>query len=373
MSQTDLQLPESGVVGGLAMVQEINQHIAALASCSFGDTEPTASFPGMWWVHGAADLLKQRSADNQSWITKGKISQSFGRLLNDPANAMDAVSLQYFQSQVGSSGAAGFRNRIINGQMRIDQRNAGAVQNFTAGGALAYCADRFYAYCTGANITGQRIALSNGQNRYRFTGAASNTGIGFGQRIEADNSLDLAGGKATVQAKLSSSSISSVSWTAYYANSRDTFGTLASPARTQIATGAFAISSAEAQYSATFDVPAAAITGIEIVFTAGALAATQTLTIGDVQLESGASATPIERRDAATELARCQRYAESSYVYVSNVSYPLFYKTSKRVSPSISGGGSGFLSSGVITTEQTFISQTAGAFQTLFFDAEIKS
>lgn len=207
-----------------------------------------------------------------------------------------------------SASPPGLRNRIINGQMKVDQRNNGSVQTFTAGSALTYCIDRFFGYCTGANITGQRIALSNGQNRYRFTGAASNTGVGFGQRHEAANTLDMAGQKATLQAKLSSTSLTTINWTAYYANTADAFGTLASPTKTQIATGTFAISAAEATYSAQIAIPAAATTGIEIVFSGGALLAAQTLTIGDVQLELGDAATTFEVRPAGLELALCQRY-----------------------------------------------------------------
>jgi hypothetical protein len=71
------------------------------------------------------------------------------------------------------------------------------------------------------------------------------------------------------------------------------------------------------------------------------------------------------------ELARCQRYFESSFVFVSSTVFPLFYKVSKRTAPTVSGGGAGFSSSGVITTEQTFISQTTAAFRTLQFDAEL--
>ena len=54
----------------------------------------------------------------------------------------------------------GFKNRIINGAMMIDQRNAGASQTFTAAAALAYSVDRWYGYCTGANVTGQQVAGS---------------------------------------------------------------------------------------------------------------------------------------------------------------------------------------------------------------------
>ena len=65
------------------------------------------------------------------------------------------------------------RNRIINGAMKIDQRNAGVAQAIVAAAALAYTVDRHYSFCTGANITGQRITLANAQNRYRLTGLAA--------------------------------------------------------------------------------------------------------------------------------------------------------------------------------------------------------
>lgn len=201
----------------------------------------------------------------------------------------------------------GYRNVLINGKFAIDQRNAFAAQTITAGAALAYTADRWYAYCTGANVTGQVITVSSAK-RYQFTGLASNTGVGFGQRIEAANSLHLAGSTVTLSARLSSSSLTSITWTAYYANTTDTFGTLASPTRTQFATGSFTINSTEATYSATFAVSASATTGIEIVFTGGALLGSQTLTIGNVQLEVGNLVTPFEHRPYGMELALCQRY-----------------------------------------------------------------
>jgi len=208
---------------------------------------------------------------------------------------------------------AGMRNRLINGRMATDQRNAGAAQTITAGAALAYSVDRWYAYCTGANVTGQQVqGASAGQFRYRFTGAASVTGVGFGQRIEQLNSADLAGATATLSADLANSLLTTVTWTAYYANTADSFGTLASPTRTQIATGTFTVTSTITRYSASISVPAAATTGIEIVFSVGAQTS-GTWTIGNVQLEAGTVATPFERRSHGLELALCQRYFEQSY------------------------------------------------------------
>lgn len=228
------------------------------------------------------------------------------------AGAATAAELQTARESFGV-GSIGTRNVLINPAMVIDQRNAGAAQTITAGAALAYTVDRWYAYCTGANVTGQQIA-SGAQKRYRFTGAASVTGVGFAQRIEAANCLHLAGLTTTLQIKAASSSLTTLNWAAYYANTADTFGTLASPTRTSIASGSFTISSTEATYLAQIAIPGAATTGIEIVFTAGALLAGQTLTLGDVQLEQGSmTVAPLfERRPYGMELGLCQRYFEIS-------------------------------------------------------------
>ncbi|MDI1278077.1 hypothetical protein [Methylobacter sp.] len=237
------------------------------------------------------------------------------------------------------------KNRIINGSMVVDERNNGASKTFAAGGALAYCVDRFYGYCTGANVTAQQVNLANRQKRYRFTGATSVTGVGFGQRIEAVNCLDLAGSTATLQCKLSSSSLTSLGWAAYYANTADIFGTLAAPTRTLIASGNFTINSTEAIYTTQIPIPAAAMTGIEIVLTGGALLASQTLTIGDIQLESGIVATDFEFRHYAHELALCQCYYEKITVPPFFLAGPsctqyygpgIYFNSSKRVDPSIS-------------------------------------
>jgi hypothetical protein len=199
-------------------------------------------------------------------------------------------------------------NKLINGSMAIDQRNSGASKTFTAGAALSYSIDRWYGYSTGANVTGQRIAGSaQTQYRYQFTGAASTTAIGFGQRIEAANCYDLNGRIATLSVDLANSLLTTVTWTAYYANTADTFGTLASPTRTQIATGSFTVSSSLARYTAQISIPTAATTGIEIVFTVGAQIS-GTWTIGNAQLEAGSSASNFEQRQTSYEFCSCQRY-----------------------------------------------------------------
>ena len=206
--------------------------------------------------------------------------------------------------QTGAASPYVTKNRLVNGSFAIDQRNAGASQTFTAAAAVAYTVDRWYGSCTGANITGQRVAgTSPNQYAYRFTGAASNTGTLFGQRIESFNTYDLISTTITGSVTLKSSSITSVTWTAYYANSSDTFSS-----KTQIATGTLTINSTATRYSFSFDAGANAGNGIAIEFTTGALTATNTLQYENAQLEIGSSATPFERRLYNQELANCQRY-----------------------------------------------------------------
>jgi hypothetical protein len=241
--------------------------------------------------------------------------------------------------------------------MIVDQRNAAASQTFTAAGALAYSVDRWYGYCTGANVTGQQVAGSGAvQNRYRFTGAASVTAVGFGQRIEQKNSYDLAGSTCTLSADLAiSATLTTVTWTAYYATTTaDTFGSLASPTVTSIATGTFTVSATVTNFTTNISIPAAATTGIQILFTVGALTAGLTWTIGNVQLEKGSTATSFDYRPYGTELMLCQRYYETAGIdgtgglilpggcataASQQINSTLFYKVTKRSTPQVTKVG----------------------------------
>ena len=205
---------------------------------------------------------------------------------------------------------AGLRNRITNGDMRVDQRNSGAATT-TSTSAWTYTVDRWYAYSVGAIVSGTRAAgTAPNQYVYRFTGAASVSGIGFGQRIEATNIYDLQSQTVTLGVDLANSLLTSVTWTAYYPTSADSYGTFASPTRTSIATGTFTVTSTITRYSAPITLPANAANGLEIVFTVGAQTS-GTWTVGNVQIEGGSTATPFERRPVGMELSLCQRYYEA--------------------------------------------------------------
>lgn len=260
------------------------------------------------------------------------------------------------------------RNILINGAMAIDQRNSGASQTITAGSALAYTVDRWYAYCTGANATGQRVAgTAPNQFNYRFTGASSITKIGFAQRIEASNCQHLAGKTATLSVDLANSLLTTITWTAWYANTTDTFGTLASPTRTQIATGTFTVNSTLTRYATSIAIPAGATTGIEIEFSVGAQTS-GTWTIGRVQLEDMPEQTTFEYRPIQQELSLCQRYFEilpSGIIgaFNSNTSYAYWaYKIQKRNIPTFVASASSQFSSIYTNCETHVIVQIANSY-----------
>ena len=140
------------------------------------------------------------------------------------------------------------------------------------------------------------------KNNLAVTGAASVTAVGVGQRIEQLNCYDLAGSTATLSVNISNTLLTTVTWTASYATSADTWS-----AKTQIATGTFTVTSSLVNYTANISIPSAATTGIEILFTVGAQIS-GTWTIGNVQLEAGSTASPFEYRSYGVELALCQRY-----------------------------------------------------------------
>ena len=279
-------------------------------------------------INGIYDF--KRNSANDAWIVLNP-EKAFYNLLNATKATTTTQGVAYLLPN---------RNILINGAMAIDQRNSGASQTITAGSALAYTVDRWYAYCTGANATGQRVAgTAPNQYNYRFTGASSVSKIGFAQRIEATNCQHLANKTATLSVDLANSLLTTITWVASYANTADAFGTIASPTKTQIATGTFTVNSTLTRYATSIAIPAGATTGIEIEFSVGAQIS-GTWTIGRAQLEDTPEQTAFEYRPNQEELFLCQRYYEFGYTYavsynssgvvIQRCIYP--YKNNKRVS-----------------------------------------
>jgi hypothetical protein len=142
-----------------------------------------------------------------------------------------------------------------------------------------------------------------------------------------------------------------VTWTASYATSADTWS-----AKTTISTGTFTVSGTLANYSAQISVPAAATTGIEILFTVGAQTS-GTWVIGNAQLEKSSIATTFDYRPYGTELALCQRYyrqttgvanTEPSFygyaIAAANMGTTIVFPVPMRITPTIT------IKSGVFTS-----------------------
>jgi len=235
-----------------------------------------------------------------------------------------------------------FRNRIINGDMRIDQRNNGAVVT----GYGLFLADRFQVSNSGGetaafNLQRDSDAPAGFTNSIRLTvttaqaSMAANQRVEIRQRIEGFNVADFNFGAASaatvtlsfwVRTSIAGTHGGSIfngaanrsypfAYTVNAANTwefktitlaGDTTGTWAKDNSSGLVVnwcmgaGADRLGTAGAWNSnQNFGV-----TGqVQVIATSGA-----TFQLTGVQLEAGSVATPFERRPFGTELALCQRY-----------------------------------------------------------------
>jgi hypothetical protein len=235
------------------------------------------------------------------------------------------------------------RNRIINGNMVIDQRNAGA--SVTPSVSSTYTLDRWIAVFSQASkfsVQRSTTAPAGFNNSSLITSTSAYTvgaseAFSFRQYIEGINVADLAWGTASAQSVTLSfwvrSSLTGTfggsflnsaanrsypfSYTISSANTweykavtipGDTTGTWLTDSGIGInlifnlGAGSTISGTANAWAGATYVAPTGAAS---IVGTNGA-----TLYITGVQLEVGSIATPFERRLHPVELAMCQRYFE---------------------------------------------------------------
>jgi len=254
-------------------------------------------------------------------------------------------SIVFADGSVNSSGFIGHRNRIINGAMVIDQRNAGAATTNTISG---YNIDRFQIVQT---VTGKLIAQQNAGSVTPPTGFIKYQGITsqsaytvlagdyylIQQAVEGTNIADLAWGTASaatvtlsfwVRSSLTgtfggslrnsaSSRCYPFSYTISSANTweqktitvaGDTTGTWVTDSTAAgiwvlfgLGVGStYGTGTANAWTSSSVFVPTGSTS---VVGTNGA-----TFYITGVQLERGSTASSFEYRPYGTELALCQRY-----------------------------------------------------------------
>ena len=296
----------------------------------------------------------------------------------------DVIGTSVAGSNLGAGNASIMKNRIINGAMVIDQRNAGASVTV---GTDQYTLDRWYAQGSVASkYSVQQNAGSVtppvGFSNYLGVTSLSSYSVGasetfqIGQKIEGFNWADI--GYGTASAKTTTLSF----WVR--SSLTGTFG------------GVFINSAGNRSYPFTYTISSAntweqkSITiagdttgtwvgstngsGLNVMFSLGAgstysgtagswagttyLSATgatsvvgtsgATFYITGVQLEVGSSATGFEYRQYQQELALCQRYYETGSMWATgygngangvNFSYPM--KVTKRATPTgtLTGGG----------------------------------
>jgi hypothetical protein len=300
------------------------------------------------------------------------------------ATALD-LGLSTQSVAIGQGDSSSIKNRIINGAMVIDQRNAGA--SFSSSANNVYNLDRFYNQ---NNSAGTRFSVQQNAGSVtppagftNYLGVTSTSAysvvsqdvIGIGQRIEGYNIADLDWGTANaktitisfwVRSSLTGTfggSLTNGAPTRFYpftytissANTweqksititGDTTGTWLTTSDTGISllfnlgTGSDYTGPAGAWTSATDYAPTGAVS---VVGTNGA-----TFYITGVQLEVGSQVTSFDFRAYGTELALCQRYYEvfavgtgspnnvllSGVLTGSNCSSTAYFKTTKRATPS---------------------------------------
>jgi hypothetical protein len=245
------------------------------------------------------------------------------------------------------SGFTGFKNRIINPGMVIDQRNAGAAVTVNNAAALQYSVDRFYGYgqtSDGVFTLQQDSDVPSGQgfrNSLKATVTTADASIGatqlyqIGQRIEGFNVSDFGLGTA------SAAQITFSFWVR--SSLTGTFGgALQNGGQNRSYPFSYTISAANTWEKKTITLTGDTSgtwlttngTGLEVIwglgvgstylgtanawagsYLSGVTGQTQvistlsaTLYITGVQLERGSNATSFEFRDYGRELAMCQRY-----------------------------------------------------------------
>jgi len=256
-----------------------------------------------------------------------------------------------------TTGYYGFKNRIINGAMVIDQRNAGASVSVVSG-TSPYTADRFIAYNNATNTyTVQQSSTAPAgfsksvliTNNASATSATSGMYQLFAQRIEGYNIADLNWGSANA------SSVTLSFWV--YTSQAGTYGgVLRNDANNRFYAFSFTVT---ANTWTKINIPIVGdtsgtwatnnTTGIELIIAlscgSGLLVATgswggtvalgatgqtqfnatgsATFYITGVQLEKGSTATSFDYRPYGTELVLCQRYFYKHQNTNGGNSYPI--------------------------------------------------
>jgi hypothetical protein len=273
-----------------------------------------------------------------------------------------------------ASSSLGFKNRILNGNFAIDQRNAGASVTGASGGN--YSLDRWHIFrtsgATGYTAQQQTSGTGNFTNAIRVqrtNGNTSTEGIYLVQVVESKNCNDLSGLSVTLS---------------FYARVGANYSATSSVLQTRIVTGTTADQGVAGVYTGGW--AGYASSDQNNTLTTSYQKFTQTVTLGSgvqelavwfkenpvgtagandwfeitgAQIEVGSTATSFDYRPYGTELRLCQRYFfatssmgigisfSSSYCYQPTSKLPVTMRATPTLSTvptasfAVSGGSAG--------------------------------
>jgi plastocyanin len=351
------------------------------------------------------------SPESNNVYTKDETDNLFSTITYTKSETDNLLSTKQNTSPVLTSyqnDGVSFRNRIINGDMRIDQRNNGAA--VTVNDGAPYVLDRFFGQdATGGAFTMQRssVAPAGFTNSLLITVTTADTSLGatelarVTQRIEGSNVTDLGWGTADAQTITLSFWVRS-SLTGVFG------GSLTNSAFNRSYPFTYTISAASTWEYKTIAIPGDTTgtwltnngSGIELNFglgvgstfsgTAGSWSASGLLSatgavsvigtldatwqITGVQLEAGSVATPFERRPFGLEDTLCKRYFQIINAFVSSTGgFPYSTGVTKRAAPTITSSGPNGDVSGVVPSTDHFWYRdlSASGQYNIFISAEL--
>jgi hypothetical protein len=291
---------------------------------------------------------------------------------------VDTVTTSTTGGILGAGNASIMKNRIINGAMVIDQRNAGASVTASTTAAYTYTLDRWaYLAVAASKFTIQQnagsVTLPIGFTNYLGVTSSAATTVSstdyylLKQGIEGFNTADLGWGTANAKTVTLSFQV--------YSSLTGTFGgSLQNNAQNRSYPFSYTISSANTWTTISITIAGDTsgtwvtnnLQGIRLHFglglgsiyvaSAGAWAAGEyysctgatnvvstsgaTFYITGVQLEVGSSATGFEYENYTSLLQKCQRYYGTCRIYLfTTQDMPVFYKASMRIAPTITVSG----------------------------------
>lgn len=356
-------------ISGITQRTQINSEVADINSLHSGTSRPAYLTDGLWLKTTSSVLWELMYYDGNTDIVLNQINPTTHLVVAEPiaqggtgattaaaarTNLSAAVlgtnndiTSMTALSSINGGQLAGLRNRIINGDMRIDQRAVGAAVTITGSGYASL--DRWLTYSTqSSKYSIQRITGAGPTGLFNtilkatsLSAYAPLTGDYFNilQRIEGQNIIDLGFGTANAKAITLSFWVQSTltgtfGGTLNNASSRafpftyvinaantweyktlivagDTSGTwlldnsVGLVASFSLGCGATNLGTAGAWNSSS----SLGATGqVNMVATNAS-----TLLLTGVQLEIGSVATPFEQRPIQIELDLCLRYFEKSY------------------------------------------------------------